>query len=100
MNPGYDLLLSANWSSLGDYQAEMVLESLPLIGLSQFAAGATNSPKATSGKPVVSLADATTAAPPGRGHLVRNLAMVLGIGVAFLAAATLVLKTRSTRPPK
>jgi hypothetical protein len=96
MNPGYDLLLSANWKSLGDYQSELMTESPPLTGLSQFAAGATNDPKARSGQPSASLASAGTE-PVARGHLVRNLAVVLGIGIVFLAAATLVLKTRAGR---
>lgn len=99
MNPGYDLLLSADWKSLGDYQSELMTESPPLTGLSQFAAGATNDPKATSGQSAVSLASASTA-PIARGHLVRNLAAVLGIGILFLAAATLVLKTRAGRWPR
>ena len=99
MNPGYDLLLSANWSSLGDYQAEMLSESPPLTGLSQFAAGATNDPKARSGQPGASLAAAGTA-PVAPRHLVRNLAVVLGIGIVLLTAAMLVLKTRAGQRPR
>jgi hypothetical protein len=99
MNPGYDLLLSANWNLLGDYQSEMYSESPALTGLSQFAAGATNDSKARSGQSAASLASAGTA-PVARGHLVRNLAVVLGIGIVFLAAATLVLKTRAGRRPR
>jgi hypothetical protein len=96
MNPGYDLLLSANWKSLGDYQSELMSESPPLTGLSQFAAGATNDPKATSGQSAASLASAGIV-PVARGHLVRNLAAVLGIGILCLAAATVVLKRRAGR---
>ena len=96
MNPGYDLLLSANWKSLGDYQAELMSESPPLTGLSQFAAGTGNNPKAQSVQPAASPASASTA-PVARGHLARNLVVVLGIGIVFLAAATLVLKTRAGR---
>jgi hypothetical protein len=99
MNPGYDLLLSANWSSLGDYQSELMTESPPLTSLSQFAAAATNSPKAQTRQPAASLAAASPAS-LARGHLVRNLAVVLGIGIVFLAAATLVLKTRAGRRPR
>jgi hypothetical protein len=99
MNPGYDLLLSADWKSLGDYQSELMTESPPLTGLSQFAAGAKNDPKATSGQSSASLASASTV-PVARGHLVRNLVVVLGIGVVLLAAATLVLKTRASRRPR
>jgi hypothetical protein len=96
MNPGYDLLLSANWKSLGDYPTELMTESPPLTGLSQFAAGATNGPKAKSGQSAASLASAGTV-PVARGHLVRNLAVVMGIGIVFLAAATLALKRRAGR---
>jgi hypothetical protein len=99
MNPGYDLLLAANWNSLGDYPSERLSESLPLTGLSQFAARVTNDPKARSGHPAASLAAAGTA-PVARGHLGRNLAVVLGIGIVFLAAATLVLKTRAGQRPR
>jgi hypothetical protein len=99
MNPGYDLLLSANWKSLGDYQSELMSESPPLTGLSQFAARSTNDPKATSGQSAASLAAASTA-PLASGHMVRNLMVVLGIGIVFLAAATMVLKTRGGRRPR
>jgi hypothetical protein len=96
MNPGYDLLLSADWKSLGDYQSELMTESPPLTGLSQFAAGATNDPKAASGQSAAALASASTASAAG-GHLARNLALVLGLGIVFLTAATLVMKTRAGR---
>jgi hypothetical protein len=99
MNPGYDLLLSANWKVLGDYQSELMSESPPLTGLSQFAAGATNDFRANAGQSAATLASAGTV-PDGRGHLVRNLAVVLGIGVVFLAAATLGLKARAGRRPR
>ena len=99
MNPGYDLLLSANWSSLGDFQAEMFSEAVPLTGLSEFAARATNDPKAQSGQPTASL-DAASAGPPAPSHLARNLMVVLGVGMVFLAGATLVLKTRGGGRPR
>jgi hypothetical protein len=99
MNPGYDLLLSADWKSLGDYQTELMSESPPLTGLSQFAAGATNDSRAKTGQSAATLASAGTV-PAARAHLVRNLAVVLGIGIVFLAAATLVLKTRAGPRPR
>jgi hypothetical protein len=99
MNPGYDLLLAANWNSLGDYQSERLSESPPLTGLSQFAAGTGNNPKAQSAQPAASLASAGTA-PVAPRHLVRNVAVVLGIGGVFLAAATLVLRARAGRGPR
>ena len=78
---------------------ELMTESPPLTGLSQFAAAATNSPKAQTRQPAASLAAASPAS-LARGHLVRNLAVVLGIGIVFLSAATLVLKTRAGRRPR
>ena len=110
MNPGYDLLLSANWKSLGDYQPELMTESPPLTGLSQFAAGATNDSRTRRVEDRRSAGRAGTehptphiqpptpnTEPVEHGHLVRNLAVVLGIGIVFLAVATLVLKTRAGR---
>ncbi len=99
MNPGYDLLLSANWNSLGDFHAEMFSEAVPLTGLSEFAARATNDPKAQSSQPAAALA-AASAAPLGTRPLVRNVVVVLGIGIVFLAGATLVLKMRGGRRPR
>jgi hypothetical protein len=99
MNPGYDLLLSANWKALGDYPAELMSESPPLVSLSEFAAGATNPAQAPTGQPAASLASAG-AVQVASEHLLRNLAIVLGIGVVFLAAATLVVKTRAGQRPR
>ena len=96
MNPGYDLLLSANWSPLGDYQEKQLPALPPLTGLSEFATRTTNGPKAQLGQPNASLAAVGTI-PSARGHLVRNLAVVVGIGIVFLAAATLVLRTKLPR---
>ena len=99
MNPGYDLLLSANWSPLGEYQEERLPALPPLTGLSEFAARATNDPKSQSGQPAAALAAVGTV-PPASEHLVRNLAVVAGIGIFFLAAATLVLKARASSGPR
>jgi hypothetical protein len=97
MNPGYDLLLAANWTSLPGYQ-EVMLPSPPLlVGMSQFAAAATN-PLAPPREPGVSLA-ASSAAPAAAGgdRLVRNVGIVLGIGVILLGVTTVVLKVRMGR---
>jgi hypothetical protein len=96
MNPGYDLLLTANWSSISDYRSELMSESPALTGLSQFAAGATNHLKAQAGRPDASMAVAGEAA-PAQGHLLRNLAAMLGAGIVLLAAATLLLRARGAR---
>ena len=97
LNPGYDLLLAASWSSVEGYQ-EVMLPELPLVSMSQFAATVTNNPVAQSNQPAVSLATVNTApVAVGRGALVRNLVLVLGIGAIVLIAATFVLKARSNR---
>jgi hypothetical protein len=96
LNPGYDLLLAANWSSLPAYQEIALPSPPPLVGLSQFAATAESNPPGPTTGPTVSLAAATTAeAPVGHGGLVRNLVVVSGSAVLLLALATLVLKARS-----
>jgi hypothetical protein len=101
MNPGYDLLLAANWNSLAGYREELVAEPLPLVGVSQFAAAATNRPKAPAAQASVSLAAASTASTPTRrGHLGRSLVLVSGIGVVFLAATTFVLRVKARRKPR
>ena len=97
LNPGYDLLLTANWNSLAGYQ-EVMLPELPMVGMSQFAAPATNNVTAPSGQAVVSVAAANPAAvAEGRGNLVRNLVILLAIGVVFLTATTFVQRARSRR---
>jgi len=97
LNPGYDLLLTANWNSLAGYQ-EVMLPELPLVGMSQFVAPATNEFTAPLDQPAVSVAAAGPASiADGHGNLVRNLVVVLVFGLAFLIAATLVLKARRRR---
>lgn len=101
MNPGYDLLLSANWSALIGYQEVRLPEPPPLVSMSQFAAIAASNVTATSTQTAVSLATASTPpAPVKPNHLVRNLVVVLGIGVVFLIATTFVLKVRANRRPR
>ena len=98
LNPGYDLLLAANWNSLPGYQEEMLPP--PLVGLSQFAAAAATNPSAPSHPPRASLAAGTPSpTPAGRDHLGRNLVALLGLGVVFLALTTLVLKVKAGRAP-
>jgi len=100
MNPGYDLLLTANWTSLPAYR-EAAPSPPPLVGMSQFAAAAATDPAAPPRQPAVSLEAASTKpVPVGRDRLVRNLVFVLGIGVIFLAVTTLVLKVRTGRKPR
>ncbi|MCX6929282.1 MAG: hypothetical protein NT154_39590 [Verrucomicrobia bacterium] len=98
MNPGYDLLLAANWSALPGYQEEMLPP--PLVGISQFAAAAATNTPAPSSPPSASLAAvATSPTPAERDPLGRNLVALLGLGVVFLAITTLVLKAKAGRAP-
>lgn len=101
VNPGYDLLLAANWDSLPGYQEVMLPEPPPLIGMSQFAAAAARTSPAPSSLPTLSPAIPRSAqAPVDRHHLVRNLVLVLGIGIVFVAAMSLVLRMRASRRPR
>jgi hypothetical protein len=43
------------------------------------------------------LLTAASTAPPAERHLIRNVAVVLGIGIVFLAIATFVLKAKAGR---
>ncbi len=100
MNPGYDLLLSGNWNSLVGYQEVQLPEPPPLVSMSQFAATVASNVTETSTQSHVSLSGAgvsTTTVQPD--HLVRNLVVVLGMGVLFLATMTFVLKARASRNP-
>ena len=90
MNAGCDLLIAANWDALFVGQ-ELKSEQLPpLVGLSQFAAAASNSPAAGRQPPVPPATLGHTAP----DHLVRNVVIALGLGVIFLGGATLALKIR------
>ena len=95
-NPGHDLLMTANWSSMAGYQ-EVMLPDLPLVGLSQFVAPATNMPAPVAKSPNVSVVASASPGVPVRGNLVRNVAVVFGIGVLFLAATTFLLRARANR---
>ena len=98
MNPGYDLLLSANWGTMIGYQEVSLPEPPPLVSMSQFAATAVSNITATSTQAPVALANASTSQPPAApNNLARNLVIVLGIGVAFLVATTFVLRARGNR---
>ncbi len=101
INPGYDLLLAANWRSVAGSQEAGRPDPPRLTGMSQFAVAAATNPVRSSDRPALSLAVSTLARPAtGRQHLVRNLATVLGIGVGALAATTLVLRVRAGRRPR
>lgn len=101
MNPGYDLLLAGNWSALVGYSEVMLPEPPPLVSMSQFAATAASNATATTTRSEV--APATTSPPPatvGPNYLVRNLVVVLGVGVLFLASMTFLLRLRANRSPR
>jgi len=101
MNPGYDLLLSGNWSALVGYSEVMLPEPPPLVSMSQFAATAASNASATTTHTPAALATPNPPpAPVGPNYLVRNLVVVLGVGVLFLATMTFVLKLRAGRSPR
>jgi hypothetical protein len=102
MNPGYDLLLAANWNALFEGLPVKEVELPSLVSLSQFAAAAaTDKATASPNKPAIAAAVATIdPEPAGRGSLVRNLVIVLGAGVVILAVATFALKAGARKPPQ
>lgn len=102
MNPGYDLLLSANWNTLSGYQEVLLPEPPPLVSMSGFADTAlSNSAAAAPSPKVPPPSTGTTVAPPiapaRPGLLGRNLMIVAGVSFAFLAAATFGLRARTSR---
>jgi hypothetical protein len=115
MNAGFDLLMSAKWDALAEGREVQAPEPPPLVGLSRFAAEATNRAAAPSGnrgnrqtpeqqaphdssKAALALAGAgVTAELVEPDHLVRNLLAVLGLGAGLVAVATWVLKARANR---
>ena len=104
MNPGYDLLLTANWDALSGYQEVMIGEAPPLTGLAQFAAQVDNAPSSEAAQPAVApsatkpaLATVSDSPPATKRSLARSLMWALGAGVGFLGLATLVVRVRSSR---
>ena len=86
VNPGYDLLLAANWSSLAGYQEVMVPESPPLVEhvAVRCRGGDEPHPVAHPARPFrlplqQSHSPGSSPTPP----LVRNVIVVLGIGVSL-----------------
>ena len=98
MNPGYDLLLSANWNALIGYQEVRLPEPPPLVSMSQFAATAASNATTATAKigGAQASADGASAAAK-RGALKRNLVVVLGAGVLCLIAASLAIKGKGKR---
>lgn len=91
MNPGFDLLLAADWDALVEGRVAKDPELPPLIGISQFAAAPTN-------RPVLPLAAAGPgASSSGASSIVQNTLLVLGLGAVALILATLLLKARRSR---
>jgi hypothetical protein len=93
LNPGFDLLMTADWDALIEGRWVKDPELPPLMGLSQFASAASN--KAAG---PLAVADPAPESAEG-GGLVRNLLLVLGIGALVLAGGTFVLRAKSPKPP-
>lgn len=90
MNPGWDLLIAADWSAVFEGR-EPVEPSPPEL------AGSVSAPlpKAAEGAPEAPVA-AVPAAASGGGPLLRNLLLAVAAGIAVLAIASLVLLRRRT----
>jgi len=93
MNPGFDLLMAADWEALVEGRVVKDPELPPLIGLAPFSAAVTNPPQR-----LLATADPTPGPAP-RGRLGRNLLVVLGVGLGALLIGTCVLKTKAGKPP-
>ena len=92
MNPGFDLLMAADWEALAEGRVVKDPELPPLIGLAAFRAADTN--------PAPGLLAVTDPAPaPDRsGVLRRNLLVLLGVGLGALLVGTFRLKGRAGKP--
>ena len=88
MNPGFDLLLAADWDALIEGRVVKDPELPPLIGITSITALSTNAPLAAA-SPAVE--------PPHATSIVFNTLLVLGGGVIALAVATLLLKARGRK---
>lgn len=89
LNPGFDLLLAADWEAVIDGRVVKPPGLPPLAGLSQFVVPPTIQPVASP--------SSTNSAPaqPAVGGLKRNLLFVLALGAAALVFGTLVLKSKT-----
>jgi hypothetical protein len=94
MNPGFDLLMAADWEALAEGRVVKDPELPPLIGLAQFGSASTNHPGG-----LLAIAD-PKAGSDGRGRLARNLLVVLGVGLGALLIGTFVLKTKAGKAPE
>jgi len=102
LNPGFDLLLTADWNTMAGYQ-EVALPMPPLVSMSQFASSAANTASVANAATIVATnppaAFAATVHEPAEvatpGLLRRNLLVVLAVGLGVLAVTTVVLRTKA-----
>ena len=90
MNPGVDLLLTADWDGLLEGRVVEEPEMPPLVSLSQLASEAR--PVVKVGENPVRLVPQPTAA-----RLMRNLIIVIGLCVFAAVVGTIVLRGRDKR---
>lgn len=95
MNPGFDLLLKANWKALPAYQ-EVPIPASALTSLSEFAAGSTNevashTVRSNAAAPVVAVPAASTTSV----SLGRTLIWLVAGVVGLVLLASLALQFRS-----
>jgi len=94
LNPGFDLLMAADWEALADGRVVREPELPPLIGMASFSAAVTNQPLG------LLAASKPTPSPDRRGRLGRNLLVVLAVGLGALLIGTFLLKAKAGKPPE
>ena len=98
MNPGYDLLLAANWNAALEGGEVKEVELPPVIGKAQISTATTSQPADPPAAPVAPVTVAAVDPTPAQsGNQVRNLLVVLGGGVLVLVLAVFGLKAANRR---
>jgi hypothetical protein len=99
MNAGFDLLMSVDWGKAFQGHSVKASEGPPLVGLSQFARGATNHQETPSSVVLAPgiVAVTTTPASLVGDHLLRNFGVVIAIAALFLGATTVFLRAKPAR---
>ncbi|MBI5726005.1 MAG: hypothetical protein HZA50_18745 [Planctomycetes bacterium] len=87
-NPGVDLLISANWNQICSTGKPADPNLLSLAGLSQFAPVAATGPAKTAGQ------SAEQTGGENDQSIYLNILIIVGAGVAVIAAMTIVLARR------
>jgi hypothetical protein len=92
LNPGFDLLLAADWNAVFDRSVIPVPELPPLTGLSQLAASAASPLASPASSAPIPVPVSSTSGGPDPG---RYVILVLVLGVAAAALGTVLLRVRA-----